>query len=128
MATLEMKLNPATFLAGGALAVAYTKTTSQAMPPEAILKSVISLKKSRDYGSGGSTGMGARYSSAVLNDSSFTVGAIHLSAENTTFLESEQLVDAGTWYKNSLADLVNKGIVIVTIGGVAQTPAQIIAL
>lgn len=127
MASLAISIDPNAFLAGGALAVAYTKSTTQPYPAALIPKTIIPLG-TRDMQTSGSAGFPASYSSAVLNDPSIVRGALQISSGTTTFIDSKQLERMGQWFKNSLADLVNKGILIVNIGGVNQTAAQIINL
>ena len=128
MATLEITIDSNTFAAGGALAVAYNKNNTDAYPQELRSRVVIPVGNSKDYASSGSAGFPSSVSAGEASENSMVRGAIQITAASTVFVDSAQLQRTGQWFKNTLATLVGKGIIIVRIGGVAQTPTQLINL
>lgn len=130
MATLVMRINPSTFSAGGALAKAYHGgDTTKVYPVEIRNTVVIPIGRHGYKDSVSSAGMFPEYfATATLNDGNVVRGAIEIGVDNTSFIDSEQLVRAGQGFKNALADLIAKGIIIVEVGGVAQTALQVLTM
>lgn len=128
MATLEITIDPDTFAAGGALAVAYNKNSTDAYPQELRSRVIIPVGNSKDYASAGSAGFPSSVFAGETSQNSMVRGAIQITAASTVFVDSIQLQRTGQWFKNTLASLVDKGIIIVKIGGVAQTAAQLVNL
>ena len=127
---LEITINPATFNAGGALAVAYSKNSTEAYPLELRGKTLLPIGLGGMHSSltGGGGVLSTMYSNAAASDPAAVKGALQISAGVATLVDSVQLNRMGPGFKNTLADLVNKGIIIVSIAGSAQTALQIVSL
>lgn len=128
MALVEIYIDPAAMLAGGVLAVKLMGNTSQAVPVELQTKVFIPVGNSKDFQTEGAAFIPVSYSSADAADPAMVVGALNIGISKASLLTDTQLNRMGQWFKNSLADLVNKGIIIVKIGGSAQTAVQLISL